>query len=159
MNGRETLRRRMAPMTTSPNDADRARVDDFLHEDLTRRIIGCYYAVGRKLGPGYLESVYKRALGIELARAKCSCAFEAPLDVFYDGIGVGRFFADLIVENAVIVELKASSALVEADKKQLINCLSCTNIEVGLLFQFGAKRTFERVVFSNQNKEMLRQHS
>ena len=97
--------------------------------------------------------MYKNAFAIELE--KLGIAFEraVPIDVWYDGVQAGHFRADFLVEGKIIVEIKASQALVEADRKQLLNYLRASEIEVGLLLHFGPKAAHERMVYSNANKE------
>ena len=142
-------------MTAARRNADEAARDTLLEEAVTRRVIGCFFTICRKLRPGFLEAVYKKALEIELQRAGCKFKREPPLTVYYDGIRLYRYNADFVVEERVVVEVKATTSLVEADKSQLINCLSCLDLEVGLLLQFGPNPQFKRVVFTNGNKPML----
>ena len=108
-----------------------------LHEQLTHEIIGLAMKVHRTLGPGFLESVYHKALAHELSKADLSFEKEFPLDVMYDGIRVGHFVADLFVEDQVIVELKAVLSLTPSHTAQLVNYLTATGTEIGLLFNFG----------------------
>ncbi len=110
------------------------------HADLTARIIGAAIAVHKKLGPGFLESVYRRALQVELARCGLRAESDAKLSVTYDQIVVGEFIPDLLVESHVVIELKASSALTLAHEVQTVNYLTVTGIEVGLLLGFGGVR-------------------
>ena len=109
------------------------------HEELTERIIGCAYAVYNKLGHGFLESVYNNSMMVELQRAGLKAVSQAPIDVFYEGVLVGQFLADILVENTVIVELKAVRALVATHEVQLVNHLTATGISIGLLINFGEK--------------------
>lgn len=142
-------------MTAARNGAEEAQRDTLLEEALTRKIIGCFFDVCRKLRPGFLEAVYKKALEIELKRAGCSFEREPPLSVFYDGERLSIYYPDFVVERRVVVEVKATNALGPADNDQLINALSCIDLEVGLLLQFGRSPKFKRVVFTNSNKTML----
>ena len=114
----------------------------------------CFYKVYNTLGYGFLEKVYENALYIELLRNGISCRKQAPIKVFYDGIQVGEYFADIIVEEGIIIELKAAEGLVEEHEYQLINYLKATNIEVGLLLNFGKEPQFKRKVFSNERKKL-----
>ena len=109
------------------------------HEELTERIIGCVCAVYNKLGHGFLESVYNNSMMVELQRAGLKAVSQAPIDVFYEGVLVGQFLADILVENTVIVELKAVRALVATHEVQLVNHLTATGISIGLLINFGEK--------------------
>jgi len=95
--------------------------------------------VHRTLGPGYLESVYLRAMAHELAKLNLSFALESPLKVSYDGVIVGTYVADIVVEAELIVELKAIQMLTKAHEAQLVNYLTTTGIEVGLLLNFGSQ--------------------
>jgi GxxExxY protein len=108
--------------------------------ELTEMIIGCAMRVHSALGPGFLESVYQRALEHELRKSGLRVECQLPLSVHYDGVIVGDFMADLIVEGKVMIELKANQALVVANEAQLVNYLTATRIEVGLLINFGAQR-------------------
>lgn len=92
------------------------------------------------LGPGFLESVYLKALIHELRKAGLNVECEKPIAVQYDGVDVGDFSADLVVENTVMLELKANQSLVLANEVQLVNYLTATGIEIGLLINFGAER-------------------
>jgi len=107
-------------------------------EALTRSIIGCAYKVHNGLGSGFLERVYQNALCIELRKLGLHVEEQAPVKVLYDGQVVGDYFADLLVEGRVIVEIKAVEALVKAHEVQLVNYLAATGMEVGLLINFGA---------------------
>jgi GxxExxY protein len=123
-----------------------------MHGDLTGRIIGGFYAVYDELGYGFLESVYRNALVYELLQRGLSASIETPVDVWYKGQRVGHYRADIIVAETVVIEAKASRAIDEADRKQLMNYLRATNLEVGLLLHFGPKAAFQRIVFENQRK-------
>ena len=92
------------------------------------------------LGPGFLESVYQNALAHELRKAGLNVEHEKPITVRYDGIAVGEFSADMLVESRVMLELKANQALALANEVQLVNYLTATGIEIGLLLNFGAER-------------------
>jgi GxxExxY protein len=107
--------------------------------ELTEIVIGCAMRVHSALGPGFLESVYQRALEHELRKSGLRVECQLPLSVHYDGVIVGDFMADLIVEGKVMIELKANQALVVANEAQLVNYLTATRIEVGLLINFGAQ--------------------
>ncbi len=105
--------------------------------ELTRRVIGCAHNVYNSLGSGFLESVYEKALLIELEAAGIVAQAQVPLEVMYRGRVVGKFFADLVIENVVIVELKATDAIDKAHEIQLVNYLSATSREVGLVINFS----------------------
>ena len=106
-------------------------------EDLTGKIIACAYTVHNSLGSGFLESVYQKALAIELAEQGLSGVMEKKVPVYYERNLVGDFRADLIVEDRVIVEIKAVDKLVPAHEVQLVNYLVATNTPIGLLINFG----------------------
>jgi GxxExxY protein len=111
---------------------------DETHYDLTGQIIGLAMAVHRELGHGFNENVYKQALAIELAEHNLSVEVEKQLKVLYKGHEVGEYYADLLVNNSLVLELKAVQALCEAHEAQLVNYLTATNIEEGLLINFGS---------------------
>lgn len=108
--------------------------------DLCGQIIGLAMKVHSALGPGFLESVYQNALIWELRKASLKAEAERPISVRYDGQIVGAFTADLLVNNSVIVELKASQSLAKAYEVQLVNYLTATGFDEGLLLNFGAER-------------------
>ena len=117
-----------------------------MHGDLTASILEGFYAVFNELGAGFLEKVYGKALRIELEKAGLNVAAQMPIKVFYKGQMVGEYFADLCVDEKVIVELKASEKLTDAHEAQLVNYLRATEMEVGLLLNFGPKPSFVRKV-------------
>jgi GxxExxY protein len=121
-----------------------------IERQLTGQIIGAFFDCYNELGYGFLESVYRRALSTELRARGLQAQEEAPVEVSYKGVVVGSFKLDLLVEDRVIVEAKASSALGVADKRQLINYLRATNLEVGLLLHFGPEPRFERCINARQ---------
>ena len=105
---------------------------------LTKRIIGCAYTVHNELGQGFLEKVYENALRIELQESGVTVVQQHPVPVYYRGRVVGEFFADLLVEGRIIVELKAIQSLLKEHEVQLVNYLTATGIDHGLLINFGA---------------------
>ena len=116
------------------------RLRSMQHEALTRTIIGCAMQVHRVLGPGFLESVYQNALAYELAQCGLAVEREKRVQVHYRDLIVGDFVADLVAERTVLVENKAARALIPAHEAQLVNYLTATGLDVGLLFNFGAER-------------------
>jgi GxxExxY protein len=114
------------------------------HEDLTNKIIHAFFKVYNTLGYGFLERVYRNALYFELLEMGINANMEKRILVYYKTHVVGEYCADLMVEDAVICELKTSEALCEADENQLINYLRATNVEVGLLLNFGKKAEVRR---------------
>jgi len=117
------------------------------HEQVTEKIIGAAYAVHNKLGYGFLEKVYRNALKIELDKIGLKAELEKPVSVYYDGQLVGDYVADMIVEDNIIIELKAVKELNEAHEVQLVNYLKATGITVGLLINFGPSVKIKRKVF------------
>ena len=129
------------------------------HQDKTEKIIQAFYKVYNNLGYGFLEKVYQKALVIELTKMGFDCKTEYPVRVFYEGTQVGDYRADVIVDDCIIVENKAAVTLVEENEFQLINYLKATEIEVGLLLNFGKTPQFKRKIFSNDIKHNLRKRS
>ncbi|RYC70107.1 MULTISPECIES: GxxExxY protein [Spirosoma] len=125
---------------------------NYQHSDLTDQILKSFYKVYNTLGYGFLEKVYENAMHIELTKMGMSCVRQQPIDVFYDGQKVGLYYADLVINGFVIVELKAAEGLVPEHEAQLTNYLRATNIEVGLLLNFGRTPQHKRKVFSNNRK-------
>jgi GxxExxY protein len=116
------------------------------HEALTRMILGACFEVGSELGAGFLESVYEKALLIALRERQIHAETQVPLEVRFHGELVGSYFADVFVENKVLVEIKAVHAIAPEHQAQLINYLKATGVEVGLLVNFGAPRVqYKRV--------------
>jgi len=107
------------------------------HEELTHKTIGCAYKVFNELGFGFLESVYKKAMIIELSKSRLKAESEKSLKVYYDNKEVGDFYIDLYIENKVIVELKSVEALSKKHEVQLVNYLNGLKKDIGLLINFG----------------------
>lgn len=124
----------------------------FKHGDITQRIIGVFYDVYNELGHGFLESVYQKALGLALNAAGLKVCTSIKISVWFRGVQVGHFEADMLVENCVLLELKAARALDSSHQAQLLNYLRATDIEVGLLLNFGPKPEFKRLLFDNPRK-------
>lgn len=108
-------------------------------EVLTQTIIGCAMTVHRTLGPGFLESVYQKALVHELEKARFKAVCEYPIRVLYDGVNVGDFSADILVEDRIVIENKVARQLVAQNEAQLVHYLTATGLNVGLLFNFGVE--------------------
>ena len=123
------------------------------HSDLTEQIIGAFYAVYSALGYGFLENVYVKALIIELEHRGLQVKHEFPIKVYYAGRLVGEYFADLVVNDLVILEIKAVRILANEHEAQLLNYLKATSYEVGLLLNFGPKPETKRRSFDNTRKE------
>ncbi|MFO7534480.1 MAG: GxxExxY protein [Kiritimatiellia bacterium] len=110
---------------------------ELLHKDITEQIIGAAYEVYRVLGYGFLEKVYQRAMVVELQKRNLQVRPEAQAEVYFKDVCVGEYFADLVVEDKIVVELKVARDLNPADEAQLINELHATRREIGLLINFG----------------------
>lgn len=117
------------------------------HEELSKKIIGAAYNVHKELGHGFLEKVYKNALAIELEESGLNYVLERPLEVSYHGRIVGEYFADLIVEDKIVVEVKAVSKIQPVQEVQLVNYLKATDINVGLLINFGDSVEIKRRIY------------
>lgn len=123
------------------------------HADITSRILHAFFKkVYHRLGYGFLEKVYENAMVIELRRMGLKVMPQAKIDVYYAGEIVGEYYVDLLVEDAVIVELKATRHILKEHEAQLLNYLRATPYEVGLLLNFGPKPEFRRKVFDNERK-------
>ena len=117
---------------------ERAKMSSTMkHEDITESIIGSAYKVYNTLGFGFLESVYKKSMGIELMKKNLKFEEEKPLKVFYEDIVVGDFYIDLLIEDEIVVELKSVQNLLKEHEVQLVNYLNGLKKEVGLLLNFG----------------------
>ena len=122
------------------------------YEEITNKIIEAFYKVYNELGYGFLEKVYENALVYELTKMGLDVRNQFTITVLYDDIIVGDYYADIVVENKVIIELKAAKILCEEHEIQLVNYLKATDIEVGLLLNFGEKAEFKRKVLTNEYK-------
>ncbi|MFA5618683.1 MAG: GxxExxY protein [Weeksellaceae bacterium] len=125
-----------------------------LHKDLTDQILKAFYDVYNEMGYGFLEKVYQNSLYLELKSRGFDVKAQSQIKVFYKGFEVGEYFADLIVNDLVILELKAKDYIIEEFEWQLVNYLRATPIEVGLLLNFGKQPEFKRKVFSNERKRL-----
>ena len=125
----------------------------YKHSDLTEEIIGAFFAVYNALGYGSLEKVYANALKLELERRGLKALQEFPIVVRYLGQEIGQYYADIIVNDLVIVEVKATKTLLQEYEAQLLNYLKATPYEVGLLLNFGPKPEQKRRSFDNNRKE------
>ena len=113
-------------------------------DELTQKVIGCAYTVHNALGAGFLEKVYENALQVELSEAGLRAQQQEPIPVMYRGIVVGEFFADLVVEEQLIVELKAVQRIAKEHEVQLVNYLAATGVDNGLLLNFGSSVEIKR---------------
>ncbi len=131
-----------------------APVSSLKHSELTEKIIGVFYDVHNELGHGFLESTYAEAMVVALQSFALTVAREVPVPVWFRGQKVGQYFADLMVENTVLLELKAARALESVHEAQLLHYLRATEIEVGLLLNFGLRPQFRRLLFDNERKKI-----
>ena len=127
-------------------------MEDRQHSELTDVIICCFYNVYNSLGYGFLEKVYENALLIELKKSGIQAEAQSPISIAYSGEVVGDYFCDVLIDNKVIVEVKAVRTLLPEHEAQLLNYLKATNIEVGLLLNFGPDPQLKRKAFSNIRK-------
>ena len=127
---------------------------DFKYAVLTQKIIGVFYEVYNELGPGFLESVYQKSLALALESSGLMVCSRIDIPVWFRGHQVGQFEGDLLVEKCVLLELKAARTLGSAHQAQLLNYLRATEIEVGLLLNFGPKPEFKRVAYDNSRKRI-----
>ena len=129
-----------------------ADFQDFKHKEITERIIKIFYRVYAKPGYGFLEKVYENAMMLELRKEGIPAVAQSPIKVLYEGEVMGEYFADILVADRVIVEIKAANCLVEENEAQLLNYLKGTKIEVGLLINFGVKPEVRRKAFDDIRK-------
>jgi len=127
---------------------------DLKHFAVTDKIIGVFYDVYNELGYGFLESTYAEALVIALAESGLTAVREVPVPAWFRGKKVGQYFADMLVDDVVLLELKAARTLESAHEAQLLHYLRATEIEVGLLLNFGLRPQFRRLLFDNARKKI-----
>ena len=126
--------------------------ESFLHSELTDKIIAAFYKVYSKLGYGFLEKVYENAMAEEMKANGIAFKQQAPIKVHYGNAVVGEYFADFLVEERVIIELKCAESVAIEHEHQLINYVKATGLEVGLLLNFGAKPQIRRKIFTKNRK-------
>jgi len=124
------------------------------HAELTDKIIGVYYDVYNELGYGFLESVYEESMAMALGEVGLQAQRQVAVPVLFRGHQVGDFRADLLVEHKVLLELKAARTLDRSHEAQLLHYLRATEIEIGLLLNFGEKPQFRRLLFDNERKKI-----
>ena len=124
------------------------------HKELTETIIGVFFEVYNELGHGFLESVYERAFEVALTSKGLNVLRQIEIPVWFRGQKVGDFIADALVDRRVLLELKAARTLDSSHEAQLLNYLRATEIEVGILFNFGIKHEFRRLAFGNSRKQV-----
>ncbi len=132
-----------------------ADLQDYKHSELTEEIIKAFYKVYNTLGYGFLEKVYESALLLELKNLNLQALSQEPIKVLYNGVIIGEYFADVLVEGKVILEIKAAKTLTEEHEAQLLNYLKATSIEVGLLLNFGPRPEIRRKAFDNERKKIM----
>jgi GxxExxY protein len=136
-------------------NADERRYE-FKYTELTEKLIQIFYKVYNTFGYGFLEKVYENAFLVELKKAGIIAIPQSPIRVSYEGEVVGEYFADILVDNRIILEIKAVKNLLVEHEAQLLNYLKATDIEVGLLLNFGVQPEFRRKAFDNTRKKNLR---
>ena len=129
-----------------------ADLQDYKYSELTEKIIKVFYKVYNTLGYGFLEKVYENAFLLEFKYLNLQALSQTPINVLYNGVIIGEYFADILVEGKVILEIKAAKALSVENEAQLLNYLKATNVEVGLLLNFGPKPEIRRKAFDNSRK-------
>ncbi len=127
-------------------------IENYKYSKITDLIIKAYYKVYNSLGYGFLEKVYENSMMIELLKLGLNCEKQKPIKVNYDWYEVGEYFADIVVNDLVIIELKAAESLCIEHECQLINYLKATDMEVGMLLNFGRKPQFKRKVLTLEYK-------
>ncbi len=126
------------------------------HKEDTDKVISAFYKVYNTLGFGFLEKVYERALLIELRKLGLKAEAQVLIKVNYDGLEIGEYFADIVINDRVILEIKAVDCLCDEHSYQLVNYLKATRIEVGLLLNFGQKSQIKRKIFDNEYKKFIK---
>jgi GxxExxY protein len=145
------------------DDADQTQMKDEetrapgKHDHLTRRIIGVFYDVYNELGYGFLECVYREAMRLALVQEGLIVSVEVPVPVEFRGVVIGTFRADLVVNDAVLIELKSCDSLLREHESQTVHYLRATKIEVALLMNFGRSARFKRLVMDNIIKQPKRE--
>jgi GxxExxY protein len=127
----------------------------YQHREITRRVVGVFFEVYGELGYGFLESIYRAAMTIALREAGLLVQPEVELEARFRGRSIGAFRADLLIENAVVVELKAARGIDSAHIAQLLNYLRCTALETGLILNFGSRPQIRRLIFTNDRKNRI----
>ncbi len=128
---------------------------ELLNKDLTEEIIKTFFDVYNELGYGFLEKVYQNALFLELKNRGFKVEAQKQIKVFYKSCIVGDYYADLVVNDIIILELKATDYIIPEFEFQLVNYLRATNIEIGFLLNFGIKPEFKRKIFENNRKKFM----
>lgn len=129
---------------------------DLLHKEISKPILKIFYDVYNQLGYGFLEKVYQNAMYFELIEQGYKVEAQKQIKVYFKNKVVGEFYADLLVEDTIILELKACECLISSHVAQLMNYLKSTHIEVGLVLNFGESPDFKRLVYTNNRKQNLK---
>lgn len=129
---------------------------DLLHKEISKPILKVFYDVYNQLGYGFLEKVYQNAMYFELKSQGYKVEAQKQIKVYFKNQLVGEFYADLLIEDAIIVELKACEHLVNSHIAQLMNYLKATQIEIGLVLNFGETPEFKRLVYTNNRKSNIK---
>ena len=127
-----------------------------MEETISQRVLRCAYQVSNTLGSGFLEKVYEKALYVELLKDGLNCQCQKPIEVCYKGVRVGEYIADVVVEDVLLLELKAISSLTTSHKAQVMNYLKATKLPVGLLLNFGRPKVeIRRVVWNHDDANKI----
>ena len=139
-----------------PQYAGKPKEFEGKHSELSKRIIKVFYDVHTELGYGFSEKVYQKSYGIALREDGMKVDEQVPIKVYFRGQLVGEFFADMVVNDLILLELKSAESIIDEHEAQLLNYLKSTEIEVGYVLNFGKSATFKRKVFDNERKGSLR---
>jgi len=135
-------------------DLHKFSMTNFLHKKLSDSILKIYYEVYNNLGYGFLEKVYQNAMYLELKNQGYNVEPQKQIKVYYKEMVVGEYYADLLIDDTIILELKACECLMDAHKAQLINYLRATDIEIGMLLNFGETPEFKRFIYTHDRKNL-----
>lgn len=139
-----------------PQSVDKPKPFEGKYSELSKRIIKVFYDVHNELGYGFSEKVYQRAYAIALRQDGMKVDEQVSIRVYFRGQLVGEFFADMIINDLILLELKAAEVIIEEFEAQLLNYLKSTEIEVGYVMNFGKSASFKRKVFDNERKGAMR---
>lgn len=131
-------------------------MSSLLHKQITDDILKVFYDIYNELGYGFLEKVYQNAMYFELKNKGYKVEAQTPIKVYFKGQLIGEYYSDLLIENKVIIELKACDLLMNVHVAQLMNYLKATKIELGLLLNFGEEPEFKRIIYTNDRKKNLK---
>lgn len=146
----------LATDKTDFTDFNKLEMANLLHHTITDAILKVYYEVYNELGSGFLEKVYQNAMYFELKAMGYKVEAQKQIKVFFKGQLVGEYYSDILVEDKVIVELKATELLLNVHVAQIMNYLKATEMEVGLLLNFGEEPEFKRIIYTNNRKINLK---